>query len=108
VLPSENENKKQKDEKTMSNLEPFAIDQYKDLFRNSKAFYQFVSALEKAFESKTTPLLVEGKIVGMAFSKTAAKELLSRQLAQQLAKDPNQLTRLIASLKEEAVDMDDL
>ncbi|MBV9874183.1 MAG: hypothetical protein JO025_05605 [Verrucomicrobia bacterium] len=43
----------------------------------------------------------------MALSKTAAKELLSRQLVQQLAKDPNQLSRLITSLNEEAVDMDD-
>ena len=69
---------------------------------------QFAEALEKALESKTTPLLVEGKIVGMAFSKAAAKELLSRQLAQQLAKDPSQLGRLITSLQEDPVEMSGL
>jgi len=51
---------------------------------------------------------VEGKIVGMAFSKAAAKELLSRQLAQQLAKDPSQLGRLITSLQEDPVEVSGL
>jgi len=88
----------------MSNLEPFAVDQYKNLFRDTTAYYQFAEALEKALESKTTPLLVEGKIVGMAFSKAAAKELLSRQLA----KDPSQLGRLITSLQEDPVEMSGL
>jgi len=92
----------------MSNLEPFAVDQYKNLFRDTTAYYQFAEALEKALESKTTPLLVEGKIVGMAFSKAAAKELLSRQLAQQLAKDPSHLGRLITSLQEDPVEVSGL
>ena len=59
-------------------------------------------------QAQTTPLLVEGKIVGMAFSKAAAKELLSRQLAQQLAKDPSQLGRLITSLQEDPVEVSGL
>ena len=74
-----------------------------NLFRNEEANKTFIKYLEDPENSSGTPIVVSGKVVGVAFTTEVARANLEQKLIQQVGRDPDFLDRLKKSLESPLV-----
>ena len=84
---------------THETIQPFNLDDFKELFVNAEAFAQFVESLEKAFHRTGIAFVLSGRLLGVSVSPQKGKQLICDSLIKHWLNDPSALLHLEKAMK---------
>lgn len=84
-----------------THFEPLVLEKLRALFRDQASYDSFKERIIASLQTGFSPVIADGKIVGLAVSTDNGKELIYEMVTEQWARNPGLLDKLRQSLENE-------
>src|SRR5258708_522870 len=84
-----------------THFKPLVLENFRKLFRDEASYRSFKGKLADSLRAGFSPVLADGKILGLAVSNENGKELIYQSVTEQWVKNPSSLDKLRQSLESE-------